>query len=317
MRAVTIVDGDIIVDERPDPTAGVGQVLVRVAAAGLNGADMMQRRGLYPPPPGVTDIPGLEFAGRIESLGEGATRFAVGDRVMGITAGGGQAELIAVSEREVMPVPEVLSDVAAGGFPETFCTAHDALNRFARLKPAERLLVNGAAGGVGTAAIQVARCMGARVVASARRDAAHGRLVELGAEAATIPARISFHGPYDVVLELVGAPNIPTALDVLAGGGRIHVIGIGAGATTDVNLLTMMMKRASLTASTLRARPAEDKALVMRRVEAEVLPFVSTGDITVPVDSTYDLDAAPAAYDAFAAGGKLGKIVLAITAPAG
>lgn len=310
MRAVTIEDGEPVVADRPDPVAGVGQVLVRVTAAGLNGADMMQRRGLYPPPPGVTDIPGLEFAGFVESLGEGASRFRAGDRVMGICAGGGQAERIAVFERELMPVPEQLSDVEAGGFAETFCTAHDALARYAQLRPAERLLVNGAAGGVGTAAIQLARCMGARVIASAHRPETHERLVDLGAAVAITPDEVPANGPYDVVLELVGAPNIEPALNALAVGGRIHVIGVGAGAKTEVNLLALMMKLGRLSASTLRARPPEEKALVMRGVEAEVLPFVESGEITVPVDSTYPLEDAAAAYDAFAAGGKLGKLVL-------
>jgi putative PIG3 family NAD(P)H quinone oxidoreductase len=312
MRAVTFEDGELVVSERPDPVAGVGQVLVRVTAAGLNGADMMQRRGLYPPPPGVTDIPGLELAGVVEALGEGASRFAVGDRVMGITAGGGQAELIVASERELMPVPDTLADIEAGGFAETFCTAHDALTRFAPLKPAEFLLVNGAAGGVGTAAIQLARCMGARVIASAHRTETHDRLLELGAADAITPDEVPANGPYDVVLELVGAPNIEPALNALAVGGRIHVIGVGAGAKTEINLLALMMKRARLSASTLRARPSEEKALVMRGVEAEVLPFVESGDIIVPVDSTYALEDAAAAYDAFAAGGKLGKIVLTV-----
>ena len=303
----------VVVAERPDPVAGVGQVLVRVAAAGLNGADMMQRRGLYPPPPGATDIPGLEFAGVVEELGEGATRFARRDRVMGITAGGGQAELVAASERELMPVPDLLSDVEAGGFPEAFCTAHDALTRFARLRPAQVLLVNGAAGGVGTAAVQLAKTMGAVVVASARRTDAHDRLVELGADVAITPDRVAAHGPYDVVLELVGAPNLRDAINHLAVGGRIHVIGVGAGATTDVSLLALMMKRAVLSGSTLRARPSEEKGSVMRGVEAEVLPFVEAGTITVPVEATYPLRDAADAYDAFAAGGKLGKLVLTMT----
>jgi len=303
----------VVVAERPDPVAGVGQVLVRVAAAGLNGADMMQRRGLYPPPPGATDIPGLEFAGVVEELGEGATRFARRDRVMGITAGGGQAELVAAPERELMPVPDVLSDVEAGGFPEAFCTAHDALTRFAPLRPAQVLLVNGAAGGVGTAAVQLAKTMGAVVVASARRTDAHDRLVELGADVAITPDRVAAHGPYDVVLELVGAPNLRDAINHLAVGGRIHVIGVGAGATTDVSLLALMMKRAVLSGSTLRARPSEEKGSVMRGVEAEVLPFVEAGTITVPVEATYPLRDAADAYDAFAAGGKLGKLVLTMT----
>ena len=310
MRAVTISDGEVVIADRPDPVAGVGQVLVRITAAGLNGADMMQRRGLYPPPPGVTDVPGLEFAGVVEALGEGATRFRTGERVMGITAGGGQAEKIAVHERELMPVPDRLTDVEAGGFPETFCTAHDALTRYAPLRPAETILVNGAAGGVGTAAVQLARCWGARVVASAHRPENHSALIALGADVAATPDEVAAHAPWDVVLELVGAPNLETSMNGLAVGGRVHIIGVGAGAKADINLLALMGKRAFLSGSTLRPRPSEEKAAVMRGVEAGVLPFVEAGAITVPVAATYSLADAAAAYAAFAAGGKLGKIVL-------
>ncbi len=171
LKAVTIRDQALSVEDHPDPEPGTGEVLVRVRAAGLNGADMLQRKGLYPAPPGAPqDIPGLELAGEVAALGPGASRFAEGDRVMAVVAGGGQAELATVHERAAMPVPDALDWPAAGGFPEVFTTAHDALFTQAGLAPGEHLLVHGAAGGVGTAAVQIARAAGARVTATVRRE---------------------------------------------------------------------------------------------------------------------------------------------------
>lgn len=310
MLAATVRDGEIEIERHADPRPGTGEVLVSVKAAGLNGADMMQRRGLYPAPKGSPqDIPGLELAGEVLELGEGAERFAVGDRVMAIVAGGGQAELAVVHERHLMRIPERLSWVEAGGAPEVFTTAHDALFSQAGLRPGERLLINGAAGGVGTAAIQLAIATGASVVGSVRNEALRDGVSSLGAEAVA-PEDVSEHGPFDVVLELVGGPNLPGDLDTLASRGRIVVIGVSAGAKAEVNLLALMGKRASIHASTLRARSLEDKALAARSVEKEVLPLLASGAIEVQVAETFPLARAAAAYDRFAAGGKLGKIVL-------
>lgn len=310
MRAVTLRDGQLLVDEHPDPTPGAGEALVRVRAAGLNGADMMQRRGHYPAPPGAPqDIPGLELAGEVAELGVGARRFEVGDRVMGIVAGGGQAELAVVHERILMPVPENLSWPQAGGVPEVFTTAHDAVFTQAALKPGEHLLVHGGAGGVGTAAIQLARAAGARVTATVRNADRRDQVAEFGA-AAIAPEQFGEHGPFDVVLELVGAPNLPDNVSSLAVGGRIVVIGIGAGAKTDLHLGALMGKRARIQGSTLRPRPLEEKALTARAMERSVLPLLAEGVVRVPVAATYPLGQAERAYDHFAAGGKLGKIVL-------
>jgi len=310
MRAVTLKDGDLAVGEHPDPVPGVGEVLVRVRAAGLNGADMMQRRGLYPAPPGAPqDIPGLELAGEVEALGPGASRFAEGDRVMAIVAGGGQAERAVVHERALMPVPDALSWSEAGGFPEVFTTAHDALFTQAELEPGERLLVHGAAGGVGTAAVQLGRATGADVTATVRNEALRPGVEELGARAIA-PEGFEEHGEYDVVLELVGAPNLGANVGALATGGRIVVIGVGGGAKAELNLLGLMGKRGRIMASTLRARPLEEKAGAMRGVEKHVLPLVVSGAVKVPVAETFPLDEAEAAYERFSSGGKLGKIVL-------
>jgi len=311
MRAATIRDGEVLVEQHPDPEPGAGQVLVRVRAAGINGADMLQRKGRYPAPPGSPpDIPGLELAGVVEALGASAERFAEGDRVMGIAGGGGQAELAVVHERQLMPVPDAVVFPGAGGLPEVFTTAHDAVFTQAGLRPGERLLVHGGAGGVGTAAIQLARAAGAHVTATVRNPDLRAAVAELGADEVIEPDGFEEHGPFDVVLELVGAPNLPGDLKALATNGRIVVIGVGAGAKAELNLLALMSKRARIMASTLRARPLEQKAATARAMEREVLPVFERGDLRVPVAETFALEDVAAAYDRFAGGGKLGKILL-------
>jgi NADPH2:quinone reductase len=312
MRAVTIADGALSVADRPDPKPGSGEVLVAVRAAGINGADILQRKGAYPAPPGApADIPGLELAGEVVECGPGAERFATGDRVMAVVGGGGQAELAVLHERAAMPVPDVVDWPQAGGLAEVFVTAHDAIFGQAGLRPGERLLVHGGAGGVGTAAVQLGQAAGARVTATVRNEALRPEVTKLGAETIA-PDGFEEHGPFDVVLELIGAPNMARNLKALATGGRIVVIGVGAGFKAEVNLLAVMGKRATIGGSTLRARPLEQKAIAMRRVEAEVLPLFESGALTVPVAATFPLAEAEAAYERFTAGGKLGKVVLTV-----
>ena len=312
MRAVTITDAELSVQDHPDPRPGAGECLIRVRAAGLNGADMMQRRGLYPAPPGAPqDIPGLELAGEVIDRGPGANRFELGDRVMGIVAGGGQAELAVVHERILMPVPENLDWTEAGGVPEVFTTAHDGVFTQAGLKPGERLLVHGGAGGVGTAAIQLARAAGARVTATVRNPDHRSKVAELGAEVLA-PEGFEEHGPFDVILELVGAPNLPGNLQALGVWGRIMVIGISAGAKAELNLGLAMQKRARILGSTLRPRPLEEKAITARAMERSVLPLLGSGAVHVPIAATYPLEDASAAYDRFAEGAKVGKLVLTL-----
>lgn len=310
MRAATIRDGEVLVEEHPDPEPGKGEVLVRVRAAGINGADLLQRKGGYPAPPGSPpDIPGLELAGEVAARGPGAERFAEGERVMAVVGGGGQAELAVVHERAASPVPAGLDWPQAGGLPEVFTTAHDALFSQAGLEAGERLLVHGGAGGVGTAAVQLGRAAGARVTATVRNEALRPDVEALGA-AAVDPEGFEQHGPFDVVLELVGAPNLPGDLNALSTGGRIAVIGVGAGFKAELNLLALMGKRGRIHGSTLRARPLEEKALAARLVERHVLALFETGAVRVPVAETFPLDEVAAAYERFAAGGKLGKIVV-------
>lgn len=310
MRAAVIRDEKLVVEERPDPEPADGEVLVRVRAAGLNGADIMQAAGRYPPPPGVPeDIPGMELAGEVVARGPRAERFALGDRVMAIVGGGAQAELCVVHERMLMAVPDGLDWPQAGGFPEVFITAHDAVFTQAGLVAGERLLVHGAAGGVGTAAVQLGRAAGARVTATVRNSAHREAVAALGAVVIS-PEGFGGRGPFDVVLELVGAINLAENLESLQTGGRIAVIGTGAGATGEINLGLLMMKRARIHGSTLRARPLELKAIAIRAVERSVLPALAAGEIAVPIAETFPLHRVADAYERFRAGGKLGKIVL-------
>lgn len=325
MRAATIVDlpptaeGDVaskglVVIEHPDVAPGHGELLIKVRAAGLNNADRMQILGFYPAPPGSPqNIPGLELAGEVIGVGPGVFRFAVGDRVMAVVGGGALAECIAVHERMVMPVPRNLSWEEAGGFPEAFTTAHDAIVTQCALTSGERLCVHGAAGGVGVAAVQIAASLGATVVASVRDPALRSRVESLapGRLTAVDPADFGQHGPFDVILELVGASNLTANLAALNLGGRISIIGVGGGGSkTEIDLLAVMSKRAKICGSTLRARPLEQKADAARRVETQVLPHVRSGLISVPIVEAFTLDNVIAAYERFASGSKFGKIVV-------
>ena len=284
MKAAVVSSGRIEVEERPDPD---GQLRIRVRAAGVNAADLAQAAGRYPAPPGApADIPGLECAGEVDD----------GSRVMALLGGGGQAELVVVDERHVLPVPEHLSWEQAGGFMEAFCTAHDALFAQAELQRGERLLVNGASGGVGVAAVQLGVAAGAEVTASARHH--QTELQELG-------ARTDVDGDYDVILELVGGDNLRTNLERLAPKGRVAVIGTGAGPRVEVDFGLLMRRRGRIHGSVLRARSADEKAEVVRRLaEAPLDRF------TVPLEATFPLADAQRAYERFAEPGKFGKIVL-------
>ncbi|HUZ09341.1 MAG TPA: zinc-binding dehydrogenase [Acidimicrobiales bacterium] len=311
MHAVVNRTGELAWEERPDPEPGDTELLVAVRAAGINGADLAQRRGAYPAPPGSpADVPGLELAGEVVATGRQVTRFRAGDRVMAVVGGGGQATMATVDESHALTVPAGLSWPEAGGFPEVFSTAFDALWSQCGLTVGERVLVTGAAGGVGTAGVQLAVAAGAHVVASVRNEAQRDAVGGLGAHEVIEPAEVAGFGPYDVVLELVGAPSLPDALGALRTGGRAVVIGVGGGASMELNLLQLMGKRARLSGSTLRARSRAEKAAVATGVAAHVLPLLESGRVRVPVHATVPMAEAGAGYDLFAAGGKTGKIVL-------
>jgi len=310
MRAVTISSRQIVVVDRPDPEPGTGEVLVRIRAAGLNNGDLLQLMGLYPAPPGSPpDIPGLELAGEVIGLGAAVSRFSLGDRVMAVVGGGAQAELAVVHERAAMPMPDCLDWHQAGAIPEACTTAHDAMFTQCGLGMGERVCISGGAGGVGTSAVILAVAAGARVTATVRNPDLREGVANLGAEVVA-PEEFEARGPFDVILELIGGPNLPADLRALSIGGRISVIGAGAGTSAEIDLLTLMAKRARIFGSTLRSRPLEQRAEAARRLEAHVLPLFAGGRHEVPIAGLYPLEEASAAYARFAAGSKLGKLVL-------
>lgn len=312
MRAVVIVDGNIRVEDVKEPTHLDNQLLVRVHSAGINGADILQMRGIYPPPSGVVeDIPGLEFAGIVEATGTGCRRFRPGDKVMGVVAGGAQAEFLSIDEDNAMPVPDSLPLALAGGFPETFFTAYDALWLQAGLNLSDRLAVQGAAGGVGLAAIQMAVAAGVDVTASVRKPDLHERVRSLGARVIS-PEEFRDSGPYDCILELVGAPNLASDLRELSEMGRIAIIGLGAGATTDIDLGVLMAKRVTIFGSTLRPRSSAEKSMLTRHIEKKVIPLLDNKMAEVVLHRSFSLDDASEAYRSFQTGSKFGKIILQI-----
>ncbi len=311
MRAATIADGTVSVQEHPDPVPGHGEVLVRVRAAGLNGADLLQRKGAYPAPAGSpADIPGLELAGEVAQLGPGAERFGVGDRVMAIVGGGGQGELAIVHERQLMPIPEALDWPQAGGVPEVFTTAYDALFTQCVLSAGDRLLVHGAAGGVGTAAVQLGAATGAHVTATVRREEARDAVRALGAHDVIAPEDFAGHGPFDVMLELVGAPNMPGEPQ---GAGdrrpdrrhRRRARAQGRGQPPGAHGQAGDAPGVDAAGPSAGGEGADGSGAGGPRAAA-----VAARALRVPVAQTFALDAVHDAYEAFAAGGKIGKIVL-------
>lgn len=310
MKAVVFSNGEVTWSERPDPEPGPRDLLVRVESAGLNRADLLQRAGHYPPPAGTPeDQPGLECAGVVEAAGKSVERFAPGDRVMGLLPGAAQAELALFDERIAMAVPITYPVVDAGGFPEAFGTAYDALFSQGELRIGDRVLVTGAAGGVGMAGVQLAVATGAVVVASVRHEELRDQVASLGVTCVA-PDEALGRGPFDVVLELVGGSSVPATVAALAPMGRIVVIGVGAGGRAELDLGMIMRKRATLRGSTLRNRSLEDKALLARQLESHVLPFFGTGKMKVIVEAAYPFERAADAYQRFDDGHKFGKIVL-------
>jgi NADPH:quinone reductase len=311
MHAVVIRDGRLHWEERDDPVPGDTELLVSVEAAALNSADLMQRAGLYPAPPGwPQDIPGMDLAGEVVGVGRQVTLFAPGDRVMAVVGGGAQATLDYVDETHALAVPDSLPWPEAGGFPEAFSTAYDALFTQAGLQMGERVLVSGAAGGVGTAGVQLAAAAGATVTATVRDPGRREEVATLGAAAVVAPGQEGDHGPYDVVLELVGAASLTDVLPQLAPWSRVVVIGVGSGGRVELDLTLLMTRRARIGGSTLRSRSRREKADVAAAMTAHVLPALSAGRLRVPVCRTYPMSDAEAAYERFRTGGKLGKVVL-------
>ncbi len=307
----------VAVSERDDPEIARDEVLVEVTVAGLNPADLQQREGRYPAPAGVVqDVPGLEVAGTVAEVGEGVTNWSLGDRVFGLVAGGGLASRVAVHGRCVTRVPERFDDLEAAAIPEVFITAHDALTTQGSLRAGETVLVQGASGAVGSAAVQIARALGADVLGVVRSDHAAELVRALGAE----PVDAGTFGPQalehtggrgvDLVLELVGASNFVHDLDILALRGRIIVISIASGSTAEIDLLRLMVRRATVRGTVLRARSVEEKAGAVEAFAREVVPLLENGRARPLVDSVFAADDVRAAFDRLAEPGRSGKVLI-------
>jgi NADPH2:quinone reductase len=304
----------VSVEDRPDPSLGKFEVVIAPAFAGINPADVLQREGKHPVPPGwPADIPGLEVAGTVVEVGEGVSAFTVGDRAFGLVGGGGLATRVVAAERELVAVPDALDDAQAAAAPEAFLTAFDALVLQAGLGSGDTLLVNGASGGVGTAAVQIGRVLGARVVANVRSEQHRAAVAELGAEAMAADeafARVKQLGGADVILELVGGPHMAGDIDALARGGRLILVAAKPGEEATLVLRDLMTRRAPLIGTTLRTRPPEQKAQLTQAFGARMVPFMASGAIRPIVDRTFPLEQVGEAFDAVRAPGKLGKLLL-------
>jgi len=325
MRAVVYDEpGDpevLRLGEVPDPQPGPGEVLIRVHSTALNRADVLQRRGFYPPPPGASAILGLEAAGEVEALGEGVDGWKPGDRVCALLAGGGYAEKVAVPAVQVMPVPDGMDLVTAGAVPEVFITAHDNLVTRGRLQAGETVLVHGGAGGVGTAAIQVARRLGARVLATAGSPERLAFCRELGAEAGIdhrgedfVERTRELTGGCggDVILDVMGAAYLERNLRALARDGRLVIIGMQGGIRAEIDLNTLLSNRLTVQGTILRNRPVEQKGEIVRRFSEEALPGLADGSLRPVIDRVLPLDQVVEAHRAMEAGGHTGKIVLRV-----
>lgn len=311
MYAVVIRDKSLVIEERPTPEPAPHEVLVAVRATGINAADLMQRSGSYPAPPGwPSDIPGLEMAGIVSAVGERVHEPLLGRRVCAVVGGGAHATHCAVPSEHLLFIPDHVGWDEAGGFAEAFTTAHDALITQGDLRGGERVLISGAAGGVGAAAVQIAHALGARVTAATRTNEHHEQLRALGADETITTDQVAQIEPVDVVLELVGAAHLSRAQYVLAPFARVVVIGVGGGPRMEIDLLNVMTTRATLTGSTLRARSNEEKAEVAARVGQTLIPRWRTGELRVPLARRFALEQAAQAYDYFARPGKFGKVIL-------
>jgi putative PIG3 family NAD(P)H quinone oxidoreductase len=326
MRVVVVAEPggpeQLHVEERPDPHASHGEVVIRVAAAGVNRADLLQRKGFYPPPPGASDILGLEVSGVVAEVGSGVTAFSIGDKVMALVEGGGYAEMAAVRAAQVVHVPDNIDLIDAGGIPEVFITAHDALFTRGRLEQGETVLIHGGGGGVGTAAIQLARMHGCRVLVTAGSAAKLARCAELGADAGINYSTEDFVARTreltdgrgaDVVLDIMGASYLERNLEVVATDGCVVVIGMQGGTHSDIDLGVMMRRRVSLISTALRARPASQKAVIVATFAADVVPALAAGTLRPVIDRTLPLDEAGEAHRGMEAGDSVGKIVLVPT----
>ncbi len=323
MRAVVITRPGgpevLEVQQVPDAVAGPGEVLVAVSAAGVNRADLMQREGRYDPPPGAPAHPGLEVSGTVAALGDGVGGWQVGDQVCALLSGGGYAELVAVPAGQLLPVPDGVALVEAAALPEVVCTVWSNVFLSAGLQPGETLLVHGGSSGIGTMAIQLAAHAGARVAVTAGSAEKLERCRELGADVLVNYREDDFVEVVrtatggtgaDVVLDNMGATYLARNVDVLAVNGRLVVIGLQGGTRAELDLGRLLAKRAAVIATTLRARPAAEKATIVAAVREHVWPLIAAGAVRPVIDTTLPLDQAGAAHELLAASGHVGKVLL-------
>ncbi len=311
----------LVTGERPTPAPAAGEVLIKVAAAGVNRPDVMQRMGHYPPPPGITDIPGLEVAGTIDAIGDGVAGWRVGDRVCALVAGGGYAEYCAAPAPQCLPVPKDMDFVHAAAIPETYFTVWTNVFERGRLKPGESLLVHGGTSGIGTTAIQLAHALGSRVFATAGTPAKCAACQSLGADRGVnyktedfveVVKALTGGKGVDVVLDMVGGGYFPRNMDALAMDGRLVSIAVLDGLKTTINILTMMQKRLTLTGSTLRVRPIEEKAVIAAALRQHVWPLLDAGKAIPVIHATFPLAAAADAHRVMESGAHIGKLVLVV-----
>jgi NADPH:quinone reductase len=311
---------DVLVPEtRPVPVPEDGQILVKVAAAGVNRPDVLQRMGLYPAPKGHNELPGLEIAGEVASVGAGVTRFETGQRVMSLVNGGGYAEYCLADEGSTLHVPEGMTLIEAAGLPETFFTVwHNVFERGA-LQSGEWFLIHGGTSGIGVTAIQLAKAFGAKVITTTGSDEKCAAARDLGADRAinyrteefleVVKAETGGRG-VDVILDMVGGDYIERNIRALADDGRLVFIGFQSGSKADIDFMRVMLKRLTITGSTLRIRSAEVKAHIARKVEVEVLPLLAAGDVKILVDSTFPLAQAADAHRRIESSNHIGKVIL-------
>lgn len=323
MRAITIPEPGgpdaLVPADVPAPTAGPGQVLVDVVAAGVNRADVMQRKGFYDPPPGASPYPGLEVSGRVAALGEGVDSFTVGDQVCVLLEGGGYAERVAAPAGQVLPKPANVDLVDAAGLAEVACTVWSNVFMTANIQPGQWLLVHGGSSGIGTMAIQLAKAVGAHVAVTAGSQAKLDFCRELGAEVLVnytdqdfvdeLRAANNNHGA-DVILDNIGAKYLAKNVDALAVNGRLVTIGLQGGRKAELDLGKLMSKRGAVIATTLRARPAAEKAAIVAAVREHVWPLIESGHVRPVINSRYSLDRAADAHREMEASTHIGKILL-------
>lgn len=321
MRVIEIINQSLTLGQRAIPDPAPDQVLIKVVASGINRPDVMQRLGWYPPPAGASDIPGLEIAGVIAGVGAGVRQLRAGDKVCALVTGGGYAEYCLASAALCLPIPAGLGWIEAAGLPETFFTVWSNVFDCARLSPNETLLVHGGSSGIGTTAIQLAQAFGARVIVTAGSEAKCRYCRELGADAAIDYRNLDFVAEtlrltdgngVDVILDIIGGDYLPRNIQCMASDARLVQIGLQRGVKAEINLLPVMLKRLTLTGSTLRARSDEFKADIAEQLRSHVWPLLATGRIKPVIDSTFALNDAALAHEHMESGRHIGKIILEV-----